>query len=629
MEKIKKLYNADFLGILILLGIFAFLTPIFWAHQGHPIIDCGREAYIPMEILKGKVLYKDILNIYGPFAYQLNALLYLIFGQNLTTLYFAGYINSLLILTLIYLIARTITTSLVSWTISFIIMVVCVFNYSIFNYVFPYAYAVSYALSAFLLSTLFFIFYFKSSNPKFVPLMCFFGGISLVSKYEYSVSLLALAVIVLFFKPVSKKYLLISLFSLLSVPFISFMALFSQGLTINSYINHLYFMQKILSSSILKYFYTHTVSFYFNKDYLIFAGIIFIHFISNFILSTGFVYLYLFSVKKTLPDFLNSFKLKIILQIIITIIFIWYFPLKLIKENSMGISLAWLPYSATLILIVFAVYFLLYPPLSPPSKGGEPDEGRAKPYTKPLFLLRNLQDNFNNIRMNDKIFILLLIIGITSAFKSYFFLNLHVFGTFILPLILLVNIIFLIDYLPNILEKNIFFKKLLDKKIWAQSCVIIIVCTGIIFSVNQQNIARNFKYPVQTKKGIIYTTDNQALNLAINYINKEMPENASFLMIPEGPILNFLTNRDSDNIYHALIPVYIEAFGEDRIIGDFKKNPPDYIFINNRNSVDYGFPFFCKDYGFRICGFIEQNYKQQAEFGKNFKIKIYKLLKKS
>jgi len=88
-----KIFNNtnDDLKYLISLWIILLLAIIAtYAHQGHLIIDCGREVYYPTQILLGKVLYKDILNIYGPFSYMFNALLFKIFGINLNVLYISG-----------------------------------------------------------------------------------------------------------------------------------------------------------------------------------------------------------------------------------------------------------------------------------------------------------------------------------------------------------------------------------------------------------------------------------------------------------------------------------------------------------------------------------------------------------
>jgi len=68
-------------------GALAWYT---WGHWGDFQIDNGRELYVPAEILKGKLLFRDLWYMYGPLAPYLKALLFRIFGVHLTVLYVFG-----------------------------------------------------------------------------------------------------------------------------------------------------------------------------------------------------------------------------------------------------------------------------------------------------------------------------------------------------------------------------------------------------------------------------------------------------------------------------------------------------------------------------------------------------------
>ena len=95
--------NKTLIILWVLCGIALF---IFCGHYGNILTDIGREIYYPERIIQGKALYKDLFNIYGPFSYMLNALLYKILGANLRTLYFAGALCSFAIVSGIYIIAK-------------------------------------------------------------------------------------------------------------------------------------------------------------------------------------------------------------------------------------------------------------------------------------------------------------------------------------------------------------------------------------------------------------------------------------------------------------------------------------------------------------------------------------------
>jgi hypothetical protein len=52
--------------------------------------------YVPVALLKGKVLYRDVWYLYGPLAPYFNSLLFRVFGVHLYVLYWAGSISALL-----------------------------------------------------------------------------------------------------------------------------------------------------------------------------------------------------------------------------------------------------------------------------------------------------------------------------------------------------------------------------------------------------------------------------------------------------------------------------------------------------------------------------------------------------
>lgn len=65
------------------------------------------------------------------------------------------------------------------------------------------------------------------------------------------------------------------------------------------------------------------------------------------------------------------------------------------------------------------------------------------------------------------------------------------------------------------------------------------------------------------------------------YCNKKINSSDTFLVMPESIMINFLTDYSPVRMHYSMTPPYIETFGEERIIADIKKNPPDYVFINN------------------------------------------------
>jgi len=628
IKPLIKLMAPDGAILALLIIIFYIMTVSSIGHYGNPIIDVGREAYIPAEILKGKLLYRDIFILYGPFSFQLNALLYKIFGQNLSILYGAGIVNSLIILGTIYFIARNIASKWVSFSISSIVITAFIFHYHMSGYIFPYSYAITYALTGFLLSVLFCIFYLRTGRQEFMPASCFFIGISILSKIEYSLFLILIAII-LFLKPLSKKNLIISLILFFSMPVLSISILFFQGLNFLDISKYLSAMFEYSKAPSLNYFYRNHSGFFLTNTNIKKNLVSFIQSMTELFLALTAAGLLVFTYKSFIwfIELLislfkrGSFIIKILISnfAAITLLGIIYTTQRFIiyisnysdlimnyiflktREGAMS----WLPISTTVILIaVIARQLILY---------------REENL--------NIKEFFKKMDFKEKIFIFLAISAIIAAFKTYFFVNLKVFGTYILPLALIINIVFFVDKLPD-------FIGFLRVKSWKKISVIALSLLSFIFAIKNLNVFLHLAdNPVLTPKGNVYTYKfyDGVMNESISYINGFIPKNARLLVIPEGVLINFLTSRESMDWFYQLTPNYIETFGEDNIVKALKKNPPDYIFINNRDSYDYGYNYICGDYGFGICGFVEKNYVIQKVilpdngFSKPFRMVIYKL----
>ena len=334
-----KKINTD-LKYLISIGLILTLAIIVtYAHHGHLLIDCGREVYYPTQVLLGKILYKDIFNIYGPFAYMFNAFLFRTFGVNLNVLYLSGCICSFLISILIYLISNKFLSKTLSFAIAVFTIVIGVLNVNLFNFIFPYSYAMLYGIVSFLISVLFLIKYQEcSNNARFLYLSSFFAGLCIANKYEFIPYLIVILYSVIKIKPLKLKEYYYTIFALLFMPVFCFGTLFIQGLGLNDLISTAITIKKMAQSQTLNYFY-YSQGVYFNKRTLNFLAINFI----KTIIPIGLLILG-FKIKKTffsasliiaalllITLFINpaSFVFLPIFAIILTLL-----SLKTLKENQ-------------------------------------------------------------------------------------------------------------------------------------------------------------------------------------------------------------------------------------------------------------------------------------------------------
>src|SRR5689334_9425954 len=72
------------LGI-VLLTLVAMLA-FTWRTWPEPVIDFGRELYVPWQLCEGKHLYRDIAYFNGPLSPYFNALVFKFFGVSLMKL---------------------------------------------------------------------------------------------------------------------------------------------------------------------------------------------------------------------------------------------------------------------------------------------------------------------------------------------------------------------------------------------------------------------------------------------------------------------------------------------------------------------------------------------------------------
>ena len=129
------------IGLLILLaGSLFFAT---WEHWGSVTVDCGREIYVPTQIAKGKVLYRDVWYSYGPLAPYLNAALLRVFGVHLLTYYWAGFVTLGLCTVFLFVISRRVLPAAGVFTVCGLFLMQG-FLPGIFNFILPYGYAATY-----------------------------------------------------------------------------------------------------------------------------------------------------------------------------------------------------------------------------------------------------------------------------------------------------------------------------------------------------------------------------------------------------------------------------------------------------------------------------------------------------
>ena len=100
---------------MLLLFLFLLIQVPAFNSLGHFIADSGKEIMVPLELLKGKELYRDVFWLYGPWAPYFNAFAYKLLGIHLDTLLWVAKLLGAGVIASIYRLLRNFSSPLVSF----------------------------------------------------------------------------------------------------------------------------------------------------------------------------------------------------------------------------------------------------------------------------------------------------------------------------------------------------------------------------------------------------------------------------------------------------------------------------------------------------------------------------------
>ncbi|MGA9724143.1 MAG: hypothetical protein WBQ86_16910 [Candidatus Binatus sp.] len=187
--------RADRAAVWIARGVVVAMAIVYawytWGHWGDLQIDSGREMYVPVDLLRGKLLYRDIWYQYGPLTPYLQALAFELFGINLNVLWVIGMILVISSALLLFEIGRNFELVLPAAMAPAIFFLAESFPPSIFSFVFPYSYTASMA-AFFGLACLFFtIKHAITGRLRWLLFAALCTSLALLTKQEFGLACLA------------------------------------------------------------------------------------------------------------------------------------------------------------------------------------------------------------------------------------------------------------------------------------------------------------------------------------------------------------------------------------------------------------------------------------------------------
>ena len=223
---------------------------LFASHSMQILSDRGRELLIPLSVLNGQVPYKDILIIYFPLAYYINAVFFGIFGSSLSAVYIIQTVYCIIFSNLFFLISKEFFNKKISLLLTLLIIESCLFSPTVFGYILPYSYSLTYGMLASLLFVYCFVKLFKTDNKKYSYLTCFFAGAAVCFKAEFLPLIIILIAGLCLYKKESFTFYAKNLLSFFTVPFLLLITMALNGVS----------LQNCISAAAFGFDFTHTFS---------------------------------------------------------------------------------------------------------------------------------------------------------------------------------------------------------------------------------------------------------------------------------------------------------------------------------------------------------------------------------
>jgi len=144
----------------------------------------------------------------------------------------------------------------------------------------------------------------------------------------------------------------------------------------------------------------------------------------------------------------------------------------------------------------------------------------------------------------------------------------------------------------------------------------VVVSVWAHLSVTHTNLNSSDLAPVASGvDSFVASGRGQAVNWALEQVAQRIAADQTLMVVPEGVMINYLSRRENPTPYINFMPPEIILFDERAMLTAMRSTPPDYVLVVHKDTAEYGFRFFGRDYGQAIFAWIESNYRPVSSTG--------------
>jgi 4-amino-4-deoxy-L-arabinose transferase-like glycosyltransferase len=648
-----RINKRDLAWVALIAASFLFGLAVSWQRWGNPLVDCGREMNQPLRLARGEMLYSEVRHIYGPLSPYVNAALYKIFGSSLNVLYADGILSAIIILALVYWIARQLMGRMASTAATLSVMWLCAFKQA-GNYVLPYSYSALHGCALGLIALALLV---KSTGSwqKTVgdwqnaegekqkagdseltayrqlpaaryPLPTAFyllaagvaAGLTVLAKTEMGVAALiaGVAAAALVGYPNFRRVLVLSGVFIVpaTVIVVAVYWLIAERVGWNTLSYDSFLFLSNLSPELV----------YFNKR------------VSGF--------------DQPLQSVIQMIGAVVRIASLAAIIAAISLLFTRRKKEDVGAQVVVSDFSITdagrarysQLWMLLALSVLVF--LSLPIAGSiNWDRGPylAMPVllaTSLILLLVRYQQQVSKSRVSKETLVLIIIIVYALASLARVILRVRSGGAYSSYLIPASVIIFTYGWARPFANM---FKDGRARRL-ARNIAIGLILADVAATAGLLGYRYRVRntYPILTERGTMVAVPDlgQAMEEAIEFINRETAPGDPIAVMPEGTSLNFFTDRPNPLREEITTPGFLDLKGEERAIKQLMESNTRLVLVTNRPTPEFGPSVFGRDYCQQLMQWVEENFEAVAVFGpdhdpnlqigdKTFFIRAYKKVK--